>query len=276
MEWHEAIDKVKPYLFKIKTPDGYGTGFQIFYSKDTNIIGLATAFHVVEHAYEWNEPIKVVNHVKQKEQLLNSDQRYMNVLRNRDLAFIVFNYEDDDPIEEQLIRLPVGKRLKQGAQMGWCGFPSVSPNDLCFFSGHCSTWRTDSKSYLVDGVAINGVSGGPAMRISGFEVAICGVVTEYRPNISGGAVLPGVCLIRDTGPFETVLEDYKKMDDEIKINREETLKKKTSKKKTSKKKTSKKKTSKKKTSKKKTSKKKTSKKKTSKKKTSKKKTSKKR
>ena len=31
MEWHEAIDKVKPYLFKIKTPNGYGTGFQIFY-----------------------------------------------------------------------------------------------------------------------------------------------------------------------------------------------------------------------------------------------------
>lgn len=256
MEWHDAIDKVKPYLFKIKTPDGYGTGFQIFYSKETNTVGLATAYHVIEHSYQWHEPIKVVNHVKQKEQLLDYDDRYINVLSNRDLAFIVFKYQDDDPIEEQLNRLPNNKRLKQGAHMGWCGFPSVSPNDLCFFTGYCSTWRDDTKSYLVDGVAINGVSGGPAIYITGNQVSICGVVTEYRPNVSGGAVLPGVCLIRDTGPFETVLKEYKKMDDDIKAAKEESVKKKVSKKKVSKKKVSKKKAFKKKASKKKVSKKK--------------------
>ena len=54
----------------------------------------------------------------------------------------------------------------------------------------------------MDGVAINGVSGGPAFVQDDKENAILvGLVTEYRPNYATGAPLPGVSLVRSINPL---------------------------------------------------------------------------
>ena len=49
----------------------------------------------------------------------------------------------------------MGSVIDIGSEIGWLGFPSVAPHDLCFFSGNISARQEYRKAYLVDGVAIN-------------------------------------------------------------------------------------------------------------------------
>jgi len=61
--------------------------------------------------------------------------------------------------------------------------------------------------YFVDGVAINGVSGGPTFQINREDnkVRIIGLVSAYVPNRAAGAQLPGLCVVRDISPiYETI------------------------------------------------------------------------
>lgn len=60
---------------------------------------------------------------------------------------------------------PKDRFLKVGTEIGWLGFPAIPSANLCFFAGNVSAWIQDQGAYLVDGVAINGVSGGPAFHV---------------------------------------------------------------------------------------------------------------
>ena len=86
----------------------------------------------------------------------------------------------------------------------------MAPNDLCFFTGHVSSWLANEESYLIDGVAINGVSGGPAFSN---DPEFCGVVTAYIPNRATGESLPGVCLVRDVAPYEAKLNELQSLEE---------------------------------------------------------------
>jgi len=55
LAWQESIDSVTPYVVKILTPYGSGTGFMISHGKNKNICGIATAAHVVEQAHYWEQ-----------------------------------------------------------------------------------------------------------------------------------------------------------------------------------------------------------------------------
>jgi hypothetical protein len=50
MAWDEIVKTVTPYVVKIDTPSGHGTGFVFCYSEDKTICGIATARHVVGYA----------------------------------------------------------------------------------------------------------------------------------------------------------------------------------------------------------------------------------
>ena len=104
-------------------------------------------------------------------------------------------------------------------EVGWCGFPSIAPDDLCFFEGHISSYLAKEGSYLVDGVAINGVSGGPAFFPvdKQNEPIVCGVLSGYIPNITEGKSLPGVCYIRSVEAFRSLIKEYKSIDDKNRI-----------------------------------------------------------
>lgn len=205
--WQDAIDAVKPYIFKIATPAGTGTGFLLSHTK-TQILGIATAYHVVGHAHEWQQLIRVKHFSTGKEVVLSNDKRAIFVYPDKDLAFIMF------PSIEKGLTLPSDdlstishtKRMRVGVEIGWCGFPYIQQDDLCFFNGHISCWIEGEKAYLVDGVAINGVSGGPAIQMN---AEVMGVVSAYIPNKATGGNLPGVCVIRDVSPYKDELEVFK-------------------------------------------------------------------
>ncbi len=74
--------------------------------------------------------------------------------------------------------------------------------------GNVSAWLQDESAYLVDGVAINGVSGGPAFVYEEDTPALLvGVVTAYIPNRATGEALPGVSLVRAINPYVTLFKE---------------------------------------------------------------------
>ena len=92
-----------------------------------------------------------------------------------------------------------------GVELGWLGFPVFAPDKLCFFSGRVSNLDTESKQYLVDGVAVNGVSGGPAfyIRHEDKNPVVVGTVSSYYFNRqkpdgeSHDLSLPGLSVVND-------------------------------------------------------------------------------
>ena len=168
-------------MFRVSTPSGRGTGFQIFLSE--KLCGIATALHVVGHEHEWEDPIRLVHHDSGDSLLLRPDDRAIFTYPNRDLAFVLFQPQDLSLKSPSINLIDPSKRIRQGIELGWCGFPAVAPNDLCFFSGHVSSWLPAQESYLIDGVAINGVSGAPAFSD---DPELCGVLTAYIPNMAMG------------------------------------------------------------------------------------------
>lgn len=216
-QYFEALDEIKPFVFRILTPRGRGTGFQIMYSKNTNLCGIATAYHVIAHEHEWEHPIKVQHYQSGKSLVLKHTQRAIAYYPDKDLAFILFP-KADLPLKTEALRLiDEGKRLAQGHETGWCGFPAVAPDELCFFAGHISCYLKQENSYLIDGVAINGVSGGPAFYISQTnELKICGVISAYIPNMATGEALPGVSVVRSVKSYHAMLNNLKSLEDAIK------------------------------------------------------------
>jgi hypothetical protein len=53
--------------------------------------------------------------------------------------------------------------MKVDAVTVWLTRTVPSGANLCFFAGNVSAWVAEQGAYLVDGVAINGVSSGPGV-----------------------------------------------------------------------------------------------------------------
>jgi hypothetical protein len=210
--WQDVVDKVRPYVTRIATPDGSGTGFMVFRSSVSPLCGIATAAHVIDHAHYWEQPIRITQYESGKSTLLRVEDRAIFLDESRDTAIII--------VDGGLLPLPSSspqlwfkdKFVRVGNEIGWLGFPSVASDQLCFFSGRISCYIGPSHSYLVDGVAINGVSGGPAFfPINGFHLV--GVVSAYMPNRSTGVTLPGLSVVQDVSHLQDLVERFQSVDE---------------------------------------------------------------
>ena len=213
MEWHVAINRLEPHVVRILTPDGSGTGWLVSSSKTSSLRAIATAAHVIDHAHFWEEPIRLFHPSSGKTVLLKPDQRAINVDAQQDVASIVFQEVEFEFPPEPYPLIPKSKFTKPGVEIGWLGFPAILRAGLCFFSGRISAYLHDDSMYLVDGVAINGVSGGPAFRLEQDNPLLMGVVSAYIPNRATGDVLPGVAVVRNAGPFHDVAERFHSFDE---------------------------------------------------------------
>jgi hypothetical protein len=194
--WHAIVAVVEPYVVRLSTPGGWGTGFLLAYSKTGNLAGFATAAHVVQHAHMWENPIRLDHVSSGKTRLLRQGDRSISLYADHDTGMIVTFKGDLDLPAEPLPMAPQGKHLKVGNEIGWLGFPAIPSANLCFFSGRVSAWVSELEAYLVDGNAINGVSGGPAFALVDGEIHLIGVVSAYVPNRATGEALPGLAVVR--------------------------------------------------------------------------------
>lgn len=226
MNWNDIVEKVTPYIVKIETPNGHGTGFLILYNEDHSVCGVATARHVVSHADEWQQPVRITKPMTACTHFAREGERVIFLDDTTDSAVILFfnNIHEQLEFPEALIPLlPPDKNIPIGVEVGWLGFPSIDPNTLCFFSGNISAKK--SSSYLIDGVAINGVSGGPVVYSSGTDgVQFVGNISAYMPNYrEGSTVLPGLCIAQDVSHFNSTAGFVKSVDDAKRKKREAAL-----------------------------------------------------
>jgi len=110
--------------------------------------------------------------------------------------------------------LPTDRRLPIGREVGWLGYPAIAPYTLCFFSGNVSAFEDWRNAYLIDGVAINGVSGGPVIYSDPTDgVQIVGSISAYRANRATGEVLPGLSIAQDVSHFQAIAATVRTIDE---------------------------------------------------------------
>ena len=211
-EWYAAVDALKPRMVRIATPVGTGSGFLLPWPSKSGLCAVATAAHVVDHAFYWEQPIRLDQVETGNSVLVRQDQRAIFSNATLDTAVIVFETGTIQPPEGSLAFIPEEKYLRVGNEVGWLGFPAITPS-LCFFSGRISAWREDEKAYLIDGVAINGVSGGVVFSLGVDEPSVVGVVSAYVPNRATGEVLPGLAIARDVSYLHQQATNFASLDE---------------------------------------------------------------
>jgi hypothetical protein len=213
MEWHEAITAVDPHVVHISTPRGSGTGWLVSVSETSDLCAIATAAHVVDHAHYWEMPIRIFHPASGMSVLFRAHERAIHLAPEIDSAAIVIN-RNELPLPDQT--LPLIERdyfIKPGVEIGWVGFPAIHPSEACFFSGRISRYSAQRKQYLVDGVAINGVSGGPTFRLNVGTPELIGIVSAYIANRATGDTLPGLAIIQDVSQFYDIAQRFRNYDE---------------------------------------------------------------
>lgn len=219
MNWNAIVDRVSPYIVKIETPTGHGTGFLCLYNDDRTFCGIATARHVVNYADEWQQPIRI--HQSDNTAFLKESDRVIWDDPAADSAVILVQTGKLKLPEVLIPLLPIEVPLSIGSEVGWLGFPAVAPYSLCFFSGMVSAREEWRHAYLIDGVAINGVSGGPVMYSTDADgVQIVGSISAYVSNRATGEALPGLALARDVSYFHNSISKIKSLDEAGKQKKE--------------------------------------------------------
>lgn len=214
MIWNSIVEKVAPYVVKIETPGGHGTGFLCLYNQDSSLLGIATAYHVVEDADKWQQPIRMRHDSSSTTVFLKEYDRTILVDVDSDSAVILTKPSDLQLPKNTIPLLPISSPLDIAAEVGWLGFPSIAPNTLCFFSGSISARQEWRHAYLIDGVAINGVSGGPVMYSTEADgVQIVGTISAYISNRATGSTLPGLAMARDVSHFHEMISMIKTLDE---------------------------------------------------------------
>lgn len=68
-QWHEAVDALRPRMIRIATPIGTGSGFLLPWQSKSGLCAIATAAHVIDYAFYWEQPIRLdqaLNHLTRK------------------------------------------------------------------------------------------------------------------------------------------------------------------------------------------------------------------
>lgn len=221
MNWDQIVQKVTPHIVKIETPSGHGSGFLFLYNDNKSWCGIATAAHVLYQADKWKQPIQIVHSESGKTLFLQASERVITIDWDTDSAVLLFNKLEFPFPQEIIPLLPGANLLSIGIEVGWLGFPAIESNTLCFFSGIISARQDFRKAYLIDGVAINGVSGGPVIYSTGTEgIQFIGTVSAYKANRVTGEALPGLLIAQDVSHFHGVLQHVRSVDEANKKKQE--------------------------------------------------------
>ena len=212
MTWQQCVEIVKPHVVRLTTPNGHGTGFLVL--RRNGWIAVATAGHVVAHAHEWGLPIKIEG-ITLPPLTVKAGDRVLLVHPERDSAVLEWVLDESVAPSLPLEPLPLlgdESFVRTGVTIGWLGYPHLveGGNRCCFFSGSVSD-LIDHR-YFVDGVAIHGVSGGPAFCPDKHgNVTIIGSISAYRPNRQGGESLPGLLVADDISASNLLAEATDKL-----------------------------------------------------------------
>lgn len=220
MDWPSAVEKIIPFVVKIQTKDKFGTGF-IFWQNETYCC-IATAKHVISHANEsgWEQPILIT---QPNGYSIRCYPDHRNIRQSED------EYGDSAAILVNKSGLVMPGRCLPlwdwgfippiGAEVGWLGYPILIHHTRLqpsFFSGIISNVFTELAQFMIDGVSIHGVSGGPVFCcVSDKEPRVIGTISSYFANrvqvANGVEAWPGLALSHDFSVFQPVINDLESL-----------------------------------------------------------------
>lgn len=197
LPWDKVVDRVEKCLYRVYAGQSAGTCFLISLGftqdKSKAYAMFATAWHVVKDMVGSTNDIQLVSADKKKVFDSRTDLIGFAPLGSElfDTALIIAKTGEPLVAESELLPfLPPDAMLARGAEIGWLGFPGLVDPEPCFFHGYISGYLNDPPTYLVDGVAINGASGGPAFDN---RAHLIGLVSAYIPNrLDENTILPGM------------------------------------------------------------------------------------
>lgn len=105
IDWHKAIKLLSPYIVKVSTPEGSGTGWLVSRSTTTDVRAIATAAHVVDHAHYWEEPIRLLHIHSGKSVVLRAFDRAVIIDNELDSAAILFAGASLPPLPTEILPL---------------------------------------------------------------------------------------------------------------------------------------------------------------------------
>ena len=195
--WQDVIPRLEPLVFRVHAGNSVGTAFVIGVSTADGgrQTMLATALHVVQDVLGNDLPLDLVRRDGVLISTLTAGSVHVYPVGPPECDTALIQVPTRDPLVSQdaLLPMPFETMLPRGADLGWLGFPGLAFPELCFFRGVVSGYQERPPIYLVDGVAINGVSGGPAFDPTGLVV---GLISAYVPNqIALGTTLPGLMIV---------------------------------------------------------------------------------
>jgi len=170
--------------------------------------------HVVTYADDWQQPIRLHHFPSSTTTFLRETDRTIFSDQDTDSAVILAHPGELQLPENTIPLLPTSISLDIGTEVGWLGFPALASTTLCFFSGNISARQEWRHAYLIDGVAINGVSGGPVIHSTETDgVQIVGTISAYVSNRATGDTLPGLSIARDVTHFHDTISTIKSLDE---------------------------------------------------------------
>jgi hypothetical protein len=193
--------------------DSAGTCFvvSVANSKGVYYTMFATAWHVIEHTIGNDLPLKFVSSNGKK--IIGEDKGQCGIFRLGpdvfDTALIMLKTKEAIISQKDLLpMLSYEYMMPRGSEVGVLGFPGLVEPELCFFKGSVSGYLSNPPTYLIDGVAINGVSGGPAFDN---RAHLVGLVSAYIPNrIDEFITLPGLMSLMPIAAIRYYLENQMK------------------------------------------------------------------
>lgn len=196
-DWSGLIPSIEPLCFRVHADNSVGTAFAIGISGSDGgrHTMLVTALHVVDEVLGNDKPIEIIR--SDGTPVSKVVDGFLKIYpigpQECDIALIEIPTREPLFLPDQLQAMPLETMLPRGAPLGWLGYPGLAFPELCFFHGFISGHQEKPPIYLVDGVAINGVSGGPAFDLSGL---IVGLISAYRPNrVRPDTTLPGLMVV---------------------------------------------------------------------------------
>lgn len=208
-EWSEAVSQVTPFIVKIRTQYGFGTGFVFWQNSDFACI--ATANHVIEPANQegWEQPF-YISQPDSDPIRINPDQRFIKSnLNQRDSAAILIRRDALVLPSKCLSLWDFSREIPVGSEIGWLGFPDIVDQYFTqpsFFSGIISNVHKEFGQFTIDGVAISGVSGGPVFcKIGKARPLVMGTISSYFASkietAEGAKPSPGLAISNDVSVF---------------------------------------------------------------------------
>jgi hypothetical protein len=87
------------------------------------------AYHVIEHAYDWGEPIRLTHAKTRQKRLFRRSNLVILNRPEQDVAIVLFSDSSLGLPTQPLMLGPPDQYLRPASQIGWLGYPALAGID---------------------------------------------------------------------------------------------------------------------------------------------------